>query len=107
MRSNQQSEPLHVSSEKGISVLVTIFIIVHRTKPIFRHEQWFDESSPYMKFGRNWVINDEVKVSICANWQVAAILQPSWLSLIRQYPLSILGGKRLMRVIHTSNFDNI
>ena len=29
-----------------------------QTKPIFRHEQQFDESSPYIKFGRNWVIND-------------------------------------------------
>ena len=25
----------------------------HLTKPIFKYEQYFDESSPYMKFGRN------------------------------------------------------
>ena len=36
-------------SEKGISILATILIIVHWTKPIFRHEQKFDESSTYMK----------------------------------------------------------
>ena len=33
---------------------------IQLTKPIFRHEQKFDESSPYMKFGRNWVINESV-----------------------------------------------
>ena len=45
------------SREKGISVLAKILIIIHLTKPIFRHEK-FDESSLYMKFGRNRVIND-------------------------------------------------
>ena len=36
-------------SEKGISALETILIIVHHTKPIFRHEQKFDKSSPEIK----------------------------------------------------------
>ena len=35
-----------------------IWIIIHWPKPIFRHEQLFDDRSPYMKFGRNKVIND-------------------------------------------------
>ena len=45
-------------SEKGRSILATILIIIHSTNPIFRNEQKFDESSPFMKLGRNWEIND-------------------------------------------------
>ena len=33
------------------------------TKPISRNEQLFDQSSLYIKFGRNLVINDQVRVS--------------------------------------------
>ena len=41
------------------AILVAILVIVHRTKPIFKHGPEFDESNPYMKFGRNWVMNDQ------------------------------------------------
>ena len=68
-------------SENGISVLATILFIVHPTKPIVRHEQLFDESNPYIKLGRNCVINDQVRVATHA-----------------KYPKSIL-GKSYMKVI--------
>ena len=45
-------------NKKGMSVLATIL-----DKPIFRYTHYFDESSPYMKLGRNWVINELVRVS--------------------------------------------
>ena len=53
-----QGPGLIPTSEKRISLLAKILIIIHWTKPIFRHEQKFDKSSPYMKLGRTWVIND-------------------------------------------------
>ena len=54
--------PHNILDEKGIYVLATIL-----DKLIFRYTQYFDESSPYMKFGRNCVINDLVRVSTHAN----------------------------------------
>ena len=154
-------------SEKGISILATILIIVHRTKPTFRHFVWFgslcscqqffsyvgtglpglnqyfkqglmcfvqghnvetpvrleqatprswvkhsttallpysdmntfDESSPYMKFGRNWVMNDQVPVSTqCqANWEVPAICAAILVIVHRTIPTVDL-GKELINI---------
>ena len=41
-------------SEKGISVLATILIIIQLIKPIFRHEQEIDESCPQVQTDRWW-----------------------------------------------------
>ena len=53
--------------EKGIASLVTILDIINQTTPIFKHGQLFDDSRPYTKFGRNPMINNQVKVSKSAN----------------------------------------
>ena len=50
---------LNVSTNANLQV-VAILVIVHWTKSIFEHGREFDESNPYMNFGRNWVINDLV-----------------------------------------------
>ena len=39
----------------------------HSTKPILKLGREFDKSNPYMKFGSNWVINDESRLSTSAN----------------------------------------
>ena len=43
--------------------MVAILVRVHWTKPTFGLGQNIDESNPYMKFGRNQVINDLITVS--------------------------------------------
>ena len=40
------------------AILTTILINVNQKKNIFKLEREFDESNQYMKFGRNWAIND-------------------------------------------------
>ena len=44
-----------------------IMVIVHWTLPIFKLGREFDKSNQYMKFGRNRVINDEVRKWESAN----------------------------------------
>ena len=36
----------------------------YQTKPIIKLGRGFDESTPYMKFGSNLVVNDQVRVSL-------------------------------------------
>ena len=88
-------------SEKAISILGTILIVIHPTKPIFRHDQLFDGSSPYVKFGRNRVINDYIRVSINATdrCQVVGILMP--ILVIGQSPYLNL-GESLIKVIQSN-----
>ena len=43
--------------------------IVHWTKFTVKLGEELDESNPYMKCGRNRVINDEVRVSTRTKWQ--------------------------------------
>ena len=40
------------------AIFSAILVIVRRTKLVFKLEQEFDESNPYMKFGRNPIKND-------------------------------------------------
>ena len=40
------------------AILATILINVHQKKHIFKLGREFGESNPYMKFGRNWAINE-------------------------------------------------
>ena len=49
---------VHKREPTSGAVLTAIMFSVHQTKPIFNLGQEFDNSNPYMKFGRNWVIND-------------------------------------------------
>ena len=56
------------------AILMAIMFIVHQTKPIFQHGREFDKRKKYMKFGRNRVINELVRVSSSANRQVVAML---------------------------------
>ena len=48
--------------------------MIHRTKPIYKLGREFVQSNSYLKFGRNQVVNNSVRMSISANRQVAAIL---------------------------------
>ena len=64
-------------------ILLAILVIIYRTKPILALWRGFDESSPFMKFERNPVINDQVRVSTSANRQAAAILS-AILVIVRQ-----------------------
>ena len=50
-------------------VLEAILVIVHGTKPIFKHGREFDESDPHMKLE-----DDFVRISTCAQRKWAAIL---------------------------------
>ena len=54
-------------TENGIAILAAILVIVHQTKPIFKQAQEIEESNPYMKFGRNQVINGYGKCSKISN----------------------------------------
>ena len=45
-------------SEKDITNLVAILFIIHQTKHAVDLGKEFDESNPYMKCGRNLMIND-------------------------------------------------
>ena len=53
---------------------MAILAIFHWRNPISKLGQEFNKSNYYMKFGRNWAINDFVRVSKSANLQAAAIL---------------------------------
>ena len=46
-----------MQTDRRAAILVAVLVIVHRK--IFTADlgKEFDESNPYMKFGRNWVIN--------------------------------------------------
>ena len=46
-----------------------------------------DESNPYLKYGRNQVIDDKVRLSTSANRQVVAILLASLVFLHRTKPI--------------------
>ena len=72
------------------SSLATILITVHRTKPIFRHEQKFDEGSPYMKFGRNCMTNHQTRHLADISVATLVIRQSSYWNF----------GKSLIKVIH-------
>ena len=59
-------------SKKGISVLATILIMVHWTNP-YSDMNSLMKIVHIMKFRRNCVINDQVRVYICANGQAVVI----------------------------------
>ena len=61
--------------------------IVHLTKPASKLEWEFDESNPYIKFGKNLIKNAQVRVTTAADTDR---LWPFWLSLVRQNPYSNL-----------------
>ena len=66
---------------------------------IVRHNPYsnlFDESNPYMKFEKNPIKNDKVRVTTTAyiDWR-----RPSWLSDVGQNPYSNL-NERLMEATH-------
>ena len=64
------------------------------------HLSEFDKSNFYMKFGRNWVIDDQVAVSTSAIWQVILVI------IHRKLPLPKL-CMSLMNVIHIWNLEEI
>ena len=45
------------------AILSAILVIVCQTKPVLDLEGVFDGSHPYMKFGRNPMKNDQVRVT--------------------------------------------
>ena len=90
-----------------MSILSAILVIVCRTKLVFELEQEFDGSNPYMKFGKNLIINDWVRVTTTADIdRRRPLCRPSWLSDVGQNPYSNL-NERLMEAIHVWNLDEI
>ena len=58
--------------------LVAISFIVRLTKPIFELRREFDRSNPYVKFGRNPMKNDQVRVTTDRHsykWWVLSMLE--------------------------------
>ena len=51
------------ANEKA-AILLAILFIICLTKPIFQLGREFDKSNPYMKFGRNSMKNDQVRVTM-------------------------------------------
>ena len=78
------------------AILSAILIIGCRTKPTFKLEQKVDGSNLYIKFGRNPIKNDRVRVTTTVDIDRC---RPSWLSNVRQNPYSNLNEK-LMKAIH-------
>ena len=69
------------------AILLAILVIGCLTKPVFILERGVDERNPYMKFGRNSIKNDCVRVTITADidwWP--PFCRPSWLSNVGQNP---------------------
>ena len=75
---------------------MAILTIVYWTKSIFKLSQEFDQSNPFVKFGRNQMINDQVKVSTSANQQKAVAI---FVIFHKTKPISKL-GESLMEVIN-------
>ena len=76
-------------------------------QPIFELEWKVDGSNSYMKFGRNPIKNDWVRVTTTADidrWR--PFCRPSWLSDVGQNPYSNL-NERLMEAIHIWNLEEI
>ena len=77
-----------------------ILVIRCQTKLILELEQKVDGSNSYIKFGRNLIKNDWVRVTTTADidrWR--PFCRPSWLSSVEQNPTSNLKEK-LMKAIH-------
>ena len=55
---------------QAVTILATILVIIHRTKPIFELGQEVDRSNIHMKLGRNWVTNGLVIVSTVEDKQM-------------------------------------
>ena len=82
---------------------MAIFVIECQTKPAFELEGEVYGSNSYMKFGRNPIKNDRVRVTTTADidrWR------PSWLSDVGQNPYLNLNEK-LMEAIHIINLEEI
>ena len=94
-------------TQMGSGHFVGHLIIGCWTKHIFELEWKVDRSNSYIKFGRNPIKNDWVRVTTTANidsWWPFCL--PSWLSDVRQNPYSNL-NKRLMEAIHIWNLEKI
>ena len=46
------------TNRQAVAILVAVLDIVNQTKDIFELGREFDESNPYMKFGRARIIKD-------------------------------------------------
>ena len=92
------------------AILSAILVIWCWTKRIFKLEREVDGSNPYMKFGRNPIKNDWIRVTTTADidspdrWR--PFCRPSWLSDVGQNPYSNL-NERLMEAIHIWNLKEI
>ena len=83
-----------------VAILSAILVIECQTKPVFKLEQEDDGSNPYMKFGRNLIKNDRVRVTMTADidrW--GPFCRPSWLLDDGQNPYWNL-NERMMEAIH-------
>ena len=91
---------LSTKADRRGAILTAILCIVRLSKLVFELEQEYDGSNPYMKFGRNPIKNDYVRVTTTADtdrrWPFC---QPSWLSFVRQNPYSNL-NESLRKAIH-------
>ena len=47
-----------MQTDRRAAILTAILFIVHRKISTVNLGKEFDESNPYMKFGRNWVIDN-------------------------------------------------
>ena len=67
---------------------------------MFELGQAFDKSDKYMKFGRNWVINDYVKVTTSANRPQAAAILTAILVIVYRTKSILNMSQSLIKVIH-------
>ena len=77
--------------------MVAILVIIYRTIHTVDLGNEFDESNPYMKFGRNGVINN---VSTSANRQMVAILAAILVVVHPTKPPYTNLRKSLIQLIH-------
>ena len=89
------------------AILSAILGIGCPTKPVFQLEREVDGSNPYMKFGRDLIKNDCVRVTMTADFdRWLPFRRPSWVSDVGQNPYSNL-NERLLEAIHIRNLEEI